>query len=254
MNKEYDLDVPPTSKDLISQPPIALSGVLPKINFSMILIGSPGSGKSVLSYNLINKFYKDYFDMVILISPTGETDDIQKALELPSSKVITDMVKAEEVLNKIMEVQKAEVKKQDGYEGVKKCLIWLDDVIGHQKFMKSDALVQTFIKNRHHNTSIILCSQYYKLIPRRIRMQSSCNMFFNCSRTELETISEDFCPPGLSKEKFMDTLEDNLKEKHAFITINRRSPWNERIRKGLAQVIDFSGDEKKNNNNKKQKI
>jgi len=241
MNKEYKLDVPPTSKDLILQPPMALNGVLPKINFNMIIVGSPGSGKSVLCYNIINKFYQDFFDIVILISPTGESDDIQKALNLPSARVITDMTKAEEVLNKIIKVQKEEIKKNnESYDGVNKVLIWFDDIIGHQKFMKSDALVETIIKNRHINASTILCSQYYKAIPKRIRECANCDMFFNCSRTELETIADDFEPPGLNKQRFMDVLEANLKEKHAFITINRRSPWNERIRKGLAQVIDFN--------------
>ena len=253
MNKDYKLEVPETTKDLIDQPEIAESGVLPKLNFSMLIVGSSGSGKSVLAINIIKNFYKDAFDMVLLISPTGDTDDIQKALDLPASRVITDMKVAEECLQKIMDVQTESIKKHEGFEGLKKILIYLDDVIGDDKFMKSKAMINTFIKNRHHNCSVILCSQYYKAIPKRIRMQSACDIFFNCSETELETIAEDFEPPGLNKRKFIEKLQHELEAKYAFITINRRSPWEERFRRGLAHVIDFSGDENRENK-KKQKI
>lgn len=239
MNRKYVLEVPETSKDLIKQPKIALDGVLPTLHFSMCIVGSSGSGKSVLTYNLITKFYKDCFDMIILISPTGGTDDIQKALDLPKSRVITDMSIAEEAIQKIMDIQTESIKSK-GFENAKKILLYFDDVIGDQKFMNSKAMVNAFIKNRHYNFSVILCSQYYKAIPRRMRMQSSCNIFFNCNETELNTIAEDFAPPGITTKRFIEVLQEILTEKFQFITINRRSPWNERFRKGLAEVIDFN--------------
>lgn len=238
MNKEYVLDVPKTSKDKIKQPQIAIDGVLPKIHFSMLIVGSSKSGKSVLCYNLISKYYNNFFDMVILISPTGGNDDIQKALELPASRVITDMKVAEEVLQKIVDIQLESIAK-NGEEATKNILVYFDDVIGNNKFMNSPIMIDTFIKNRHYNLSCILCSQYYKAIPRRIRMQSACDMFFNCSETELVTIAEDFEPPGITRKRFIQVLQEILKEKFQFITINKASPWNERFRKGLAMVISF---------------
>ena len=209
MNKEYKLDVPKTSKDLIEQPEICMQGVLPKLHFSMLAVGSSGSGKSVLVYNLISNFYAGYFDTVISISPTGGSDDIQKALGLPKNRVITEMSKAESVLLMIQEVQKEEIKKK-GFEGAKKILIYLDDVIGDERFMNSKAMIESFIKNRHYNFSVILCSQYYKAIPRRIRMQSACNFFFNCNETELTTLAEDFEPPGVQRKRFIEVLQQIL--------------------------------------------
>lgn len=236
MNKEYKLFVPKTAKDLIHQPPIAESGVLPKLHFSMLVIGSSGSGKSVLVFNLIDRFYKDCFDMTILISPTGKTDDIQAALQL--KMVISDMQKAEEALQKIMDIQSESIKKK-GYENTKKILIYFDDVVGDQKFMNSKVMMNAFIKNRHYNFSVILCSQYYKAIPRRMRMQSACTFFFNCPETEMQTIAEDFEPPGVGRKAFIAKLQEILSEKYQFITIMMRSDWANRFRKGLAQVISF---------------
>ncbi len=87
-----------------------------------------------------------------------------------------------------------------------------------------------------------------------MRMQAACNMFFNCNETELNTIAEDFAPPMVPHKKFIEVLQDILKEKFQFITINRRSPWNERFRKGLAEVIDFDSPEIPKQIIKKQKI
>jgi len=251
MNVDYKLIVPETSKDLIDQPQMAKDGVLPKLHFSMLLVGASGSGKSVLAYNIIDKFYKDCFDMVILISPTGMTDDIQAALKIPKSRVITDMKKAEESLQKVMDVQTDCIKKR-GFEKCKKVLVYLDDVVGDTQFMNSKTMVNAFIKNRHYNFSVLLCSQYWKAIPRRMRMQSAFNVFFECSETELNTIAEDFEPPGINKKKFIDILTHILSEKYQFVSIARRSSWDERFRKGLAHVIDFSSMD--NINKKKQKV
>ena len=51
MNKEYKLDVPKTSKDLIDQPEICEQGVLPKLHFSMLAIGSSGRKCFDLQFN-----------------------------------------------------------------------------------------------------------------------------------------------------------------------------------------------------------
>lgn len=238
MNRKYNLEVPKTSKDRIEQPQIALDGVLPKLHFSMLIVGSSGSGKSVLAYNIINQFYKDCFDMIILISPTGTSDDVQAALNLPRSRVITDLTLANDALKKIMQVQDETIKKE-GYEKAKNILIYFDDVVSDYSFMNSNEVVTAFIRNRHYKFSTLLCSQYYKLIPRKIRMQSACNIFFNCSETEMNTIAEDFEPPGVTRKEFVRTLQDILASPYQFITIAMRSPWAERFRMGLAEIIHF---------------
>lgn len=133
--------MPETAKDLIKQPKISKDEVLPKIHFSMLIIGSSGSGKSVLAYNIISKWYNGFYDMVLLISPTGiffdklltfclgKTDDIQKALDLPKNRVITDMEKAEAAVQMVENVQEEDIKK-NGFENAKKILLYFDDVVG----------------------------------------------------------------------------------------------------------------------------
>lgn len=236
---DYKLTIPETSKDKIKQPKVAEEGVLPKLHFSMLIVGSSGAGKSCLSFNIIDKFYKDAFDMVIVISPTGLSDDIQAALKLPDSRVITDMDEAEEALKTIMKVQKEKIDK-DGYETAKNVLICFDDIVSNYQFMNSQTVIDAFIKNRHYKFSTILCSQYWRAIPRRIRMQSSCSIFFNCSETEMKVIAEDYEPPGVGSKKFIATLQDILSEPYQFIVIMCHSPWEEKFRKGLTEIIHFN--------------
>ncbi len=235
---KYELEIPETSKDKIPQPIAAQEGVLPKLHFSMLVIGGSGSGKSVLCFNIIKKFYRDAFDVVILISPTGKSDDIQNALGLPANRVITDMKQAEEALETIKKIQKETIDKE-GYEKAKNILVYFDDIVSNTQFMNSPSVIDAFIKNRHYKFSTILSSQYYKAIPRRIRMQSACDIFFNCSETEMTTIAEDFEPPKVTRRRFIETLQTILEEPYQFITIMTHAPWAEKFRKGFTEIIDF---------------
>lgn len=151
------------------------------------------------------------------------------------------MEKAEAAVKMIEGVQEEDIKKH-GFEEAKKILLYFDDVVGDPIFMKSKAMINAFIKNRHYGFSDILCSQYFKAIPRRMRQQLACCIFFDCSDTEFETIAEDFLPPGVNKKVFIKTLQSHVSEKYSFITYNKQSPWPERWRSGLAHVINFNPD------------
>ena len=80
MDVKYTIEPVKTSKDEIESPKLAEAGVIPKINSSIIIVGKSGSGKSVLLHNLLTQkqFYNkyEYFDKIILISPTAEQDDV----------------------------------------------------------------------------------------------------------------------------------------------------------------------------------
>ena len=96
MNQEYKIEPVKTSKDAIKHPKLSEEGVIPKLCCSTILVGKSGSGKSVLLQNLMTRkeFFAGHFDKVFLISPTGEADDVQKALNVSPNCVFTDMVRS----------------------------------------------------------------------------------------------------------------------------------------------------------------
>jgi len=62
------------SANKISHPP-AYHSILPKHEFSMLIVAPKGSGKTNFLCNLILKHYKGYFHRIIVCSPTIDNDD-----------------------------------------------------------------------------------------------------------------------------------------------------------------------------------
>ena len=52
-------------------------------------------------------------------------------------------------------------------------------------------------------------------------------------------LAEEFAPPKMKKDAFLQMIDDTLKEQYSFLTINMRSPWETRFRKGLAEPINL---------------
>ena len=169
MNRVYEIKPVPTSKDDIKHPQLSEAGVIPRLNSSTILVRKSGSGKSVLLHNLLTRheFFNKYqhFDKIFIISPTAETDDIQRSLNLPQSCIFTDMEEAVVALEKIEKFQSEQIKKLGSGKAQKFCIIF-DDVIGHTKLMNNPVFISAFIKCRHYNFTVFLCSQHFAKSPK----------------------------------------------------------------------------------------
>lgn len=243
MNVEYEIKPVETSKDKIKQPKLAEDGVIPRLNTSTIIVGQSGSGKSVLMHNLMTRpeFYNKnaFFDKIILISPTGESDDVQKALQIPESCTFTDLAEAIGALKTIESFQEAAIKEK-GSDGAQKLCIILDDCVGDVKFMGSKEFTSLFIKSRHYNCTVFFLTQHFKRVPKICRLQASYLIFFAVSQTESEVIAEEFAPPGVPKKQFLRLIDDTLKNRFDFLSINMKAPWESRFRKGLGMAIDLN--------------
>lgn len=82
--------MPPKRKELadqalsiepIKEPPGAVHPDPPHPNlpfheFSMLMVAPRGSGKTTLVLNLISKLYKQYFQRVVVFSPTQHGDEV----------------------------------------------------------------------------------------------------------------------------------------------------------------------------------
>ena len=106
--------------------------------------------------------------------------------------------------------------------------------------MNNPVFTSAFIKCRHYNFTVFLCSQHFKRIPKVCRLQASYLCFFAVSNTEAECLAEEFAPPQMKKDQFMRLINDALTvQQYSFLTINMRCPWETRFRRGLANVINL---------------
>jgi len=238
MNIEYKIEPPKTGKDKIKHPKLAEEGVIPKLGSSIILIGVTKSGKSVLLQNLLSRkeFYGNAFDQIFLISMAG--DDTLDSLDIPEECTFHDVKKAEAALKVIQTHQKTQIAKHGNHKASQFAIV-LDDIIGESKFMKSSAVIQSFIANRHANETVFLCSQHLRSVPKVCRLQASFVCIFQCSRREQEVMIDEYCPPNLNAKQFTRLMEDVWTEPFQFLTIHRLWPLKERYRVGLGQAIDL---------------
>jgi hypothetical protein len=114
-------------------------------------------------------------------------------------------------------------------------LILIDDSVGSNIFREGRSpLINFFIKARHYKTNIIILSQYFKAVPKKIRSNMTGYILFKTfDKTQLNSVYEEI-NSFLSYEDFLKLVEDNTKEKHSFIFIDLK---NQVIKKGFEKVL-----------------
>ena len=235
-----DLTVKPiknNSKDSIKQPKLAQENVVPKLLTSSLIVGRSGSGKSILMNFMLNNenIYENWFDCVILVSPTCNTDDVQAAFG--ADECVDDLDQADEFLSNLMNIQKKKIEEYGAENAPKVCIVF-DDVIGH-KFLYSSSFTGCFTRCRHYNFTVFALSQQYKAIPKKCRLQVNNLMFFKSSDTETQSVVDDYCPPNYSKLKFLKVIQGANNDDHSFLYINMKEPFKNRYRKNFDEIIQI---------------
>lgn len=233
-----------TSKDDIKQPALAANKnmYIAPLGSSVIICGKSGSGKSTLLTNFITdeRFYKGYFKKVFLFSPTAGGDDVQRSLGIEKKHVYTQLSRAPDLIEVILRTQQEKLDGGNKAGKVDQFAIIFDDVIGDTKFMNSKAFVRCFYQIRHVNATCFICAQHFKRIPRVCRLQANFIHYFACSQSEVETLTEEFCPPRMSKQDFQTMVNDATEKPYHFLTINMKVPWRIRFRFNLDQIVQVN--------------
>ena len=85
--------------------------------------------------------------------------------------------------------------------------------------------------------TVFVLTQQYKNIPKRARMQANNVFFFKSPETESHSIVEDHTPPGYSKPKMLQLINNATDEPYSFLYINYKAPMEDRYRKNLNEII-----------------
>jgi predicted ATPase len=233
-----------TKKDKIVQPPYAEANIIPRINSCCLFIGASGCGKTTTLANLLQKpqFLYKCFHRIILVSPTARSDDIQKSLDLDDEDIIDDLKGAPMYLQEIMNEQRDDIEEFGADKAPKMCVIF-DDAVADKELLNSDVFVKCFIACRHYNFTTFICSQSYKAVPKKCRLQAKNIIYFAGANSENETIMEDRCPPFMSKKKGLELVEFATRDRFSFLHIVMAEPFQTRYRKNFGEIIHIPNHE-----------
>ena len=240
-----------STKNMTEQRQTMEANIIPKHPSINMVIGSIGSGKTVMLCNMLlnDKMYgkdrtgRPYWDEIFLF--TNSTDDIMQKL-IDDGVIPKEHVKhhpEERHLKAVIKKQKEKVKEADGDWGkVPRIFIILDDIIDCD-IVRCNTFKSLCSRPRQINCSVFVLSQYYFSLPKICR-QNATNIFcFSGNVQDKEALGDTFTPPSLTKKEFYDILgfcwTKDEKYSHPFIHIDRRQPETERFRKCLTDVIDI---------------
>ena len=204
---------------------------LPKIPFSALVSGARGSGKSVLSGNLL-RLLSHYFDEVILYCPTADLDLKWKLTfeELGLEWKINENVffnYDENILHKQMKcIWRLNKGKKKIQEKMKTCFIFDDMISQLPKNKKNTIFNRLLLNNRHYAASVIVISQSYMLLDSNFR--KNCSQIFlwkTENLKELKNFHEELTGClGKSKkeccENFTSLYEEATSQPHSCLYIN----------------------------------
>jgi len=188
-----------------------------------LIVGRVKSGKSLLINNLYlsERFYKDDFEVRILISSTAYNDAVNKHMIEEFDFVFTDY--SEELLDEIIDLVKKD-------EGKGRFLILLDDIIGDVKFSrgKTDAISSLITKFRHIGNedtegkiAIALTTQYFKYISTIARNNATAYYIMGTfPSAELKKISESLSYFGGGDKEFLEIYNRSRIDDYDFLYLS----------------------------------
>lgn len=229
------------SKDRIRQPQVCQLGIIPKLCSNVLVVGGVGSGKTTLVQSLFCRpeFYKGQFDRIILVSPSAFTDDLQKEIDVCEDDRWDNLNEVPGKLKALLEEQAAAIEQAGGNDKAPIVAVIFDDCAGSD-LLKSQYFSRCVLANRHHNVSVLVCTQQYNAIPKRVRLNISSLFFYSGSQAEDERIAEEFSVPGFTKKGMLNLIRFACGGQYNFLHVNRKLPFEERYRKNLDEIIDLS--------------
>ena len=223
----------------ITQPIGAAMGIVPELNFRLLLTGPSNSGKTNFARWIIDKYYRSAFHRLVLMSPTAGIDPVWKDLKGLKKSDRIEKLKIKP-LQKLLKTQESLVKKK-GKTNAQKVLLVLDDTIGNTSFIGSPEFLQVFIRGRHFNISSVVMTQSYVKLPRSVRLQATHVAMFPSFRSEIERLYEEHGPYQLNKKQWfsmvMQACQKTKEETHPFFYLDTTKAVEERYRRCLYQIL-----------------
>lgn len=217
----------------IPDPVIKIHEHLPIYPSYSVVVGSGGSGKTLMLVSLFEKIKKVFKGRLVVFTNSHVNTLIESVERL--NGVIHQSIynsKGEDIIEKILSFQK---KLKEQKQKLKPILIVLDDFIDNDIMNKRrSSLTKLFTMGRHYNVSVIVTSQSFKLLPSSVRKLSHYYFLYGTgNNTERKTIANELCGM-LSENDFLDLFDDITSNKYSFMLIDTNKS---RILKNMNEVV-----------------
>lgn len=194
----------------------------PKNPFRMVLIGQTGGGKTNLISDMLIKYIK--YDKLYIYSPSIEADDKYQFLinyNQYIEKQYAEQNDGEEI--KIIEYSSnlkdiPNCQDLDPDDDIHSVMVF-DDCINDKKAMEK--IANYFIFSRKYSCSVILQSQDYFSVPKKIRNNITHLLIYSVkNNTELREIAKSVGMVGGGYEQFQKLLMECTAEPYSFLCID----------------------------------
>lgn len=190
--------------------------IFSKTTFS-VLYGARFTGKTILLTNLIHNFYlpkRAFPGGIMILTPSGH----DKAWNLVRNRSGVYILKKcnDDLLFDLIDSQEAALK-----EGrCRHMLLVIDDFASQGKGLR--ALEELAIRGRHLKLTIIVTTQYSKLLPPVIRRNCNGAVLFKMDDIEIEELGREGLRCSVSTQEFVDWVKEHTKVPRSFVYINLR--------------------------------
>ena len=179
-----------------------MSGVLPEPPLRMIISGPSGSGKGILTSEILLRHHRGKYSKVYYMSASALVDDNLTPLRRyceehlgqgPKDPCLYDTWD-DQVLESILERQAAVVEytKKNKIRKKYHIAIVCDDFANERRVVRGGLLEKLYLSGRHINVSVFVLTQYYRLLSPAIRTNATCLAVFRMRNVkDLEAILEE---------------------------------------------------------------
>lgn len=203
---------------------------LMQIPFRALIVGSSGSGKTQLVFEIIKRMKGTFNKIILCVKNKSEP-----LYEWLSDTLSKEQLQIYEGAESVPDVDKFDTK--DDPNGPEQILAIFDDLVLDKN---QDKITQFFIRGRKISGGISCCylTQSYYQTPKIIRL--NCNYLFIkklSSERDLSLILSEIAL-GVSKEKLMRIYKTATSEKLNFLMVDVDAPGEKRFRVNFLDIID----------------
>ena len=188
------------------------------ISFFMIIVGSPGSGKSSLGINLLcnkgkNKIYRKKYNWVYLFCPENSLNSLKNNpfKNLPDEQIFHEF----DLDNLLILIDTLEKNAEQGETS----LIFIDDLASSLKDGGKEVLnlfLRLVFNRRHLKCAIVLAVQRLYTIPKSVRSVATDIILFPPSnKVEKQIIFNEYIPIGWNNFRELSKFAWRDGEKHS---------------------------------------